>query len=154
MLKRTLFSSLSLGLALAAGFAIAQNVSAPTTQQAFPNDAGRGVRFNDLGRTDLEMKVQDGDKVTVLYEGRLEDGTRFDYFVDSRLHRAFTFTVGGEDSIKGMAIGTIGMRFGETREIYIPYDQAYGERGNPPTIPPKSNLIFNVTVVKIERGGK
>ncbi len=38
---------------------------------------------------------------------------------------------------------------GDKWEMYIPYDLAYGARGMPPVIPPKSVLVFQMEIEKI-----
>jgi FKBP-type peptidyl-prolyl cis-trans isomerase len=156
MHKYTVLTVVALASATICGLSLAQSRGSlkaePTTSGSFTSDATNGVKFNDMGRADLNMTVKDGDEVTLLYEGWLEDGTRFDYFVDQRLHRAFSFTVGAPTgAIAGMSIGVRGMKLGETRLLFIPSEQGYGAKGSMPTIPPNSNLIFKVTVVGIKR---
>ena len=41
------------------------------------------------------------------------------------------------------------MREGGKRTIFIPYQLAYGESGAGNLIPPKSNLIFDIEVIKV-----
>ncbi|GAM28101.1 hypothetical protein SAMD00019534_112770 [Acytostelium subglobosum LB1] len=91
-----------------------------------------------------------GDKASVLYVGKLEDGTIFDA---SEKHggQPFEFTLGEGKVIPGWERGVQGMCMGEKREIRIPYQLAYGESGIPNAIPPKANLLFEVTVVSIEK---
>ena len=41
------------------------------------------------------------------------------------------------------------MKEGGKRTIFIPYELAYGESGAGSLIPPKSNLIFDIEVIKV-----
>ncbi len=49
----------------------------------------------------------------------------------------------------GWETGLLGMREGGKRTIFIPYQLAYGESGAGNLIPPKSNLIFDIEVIKV-----
>lgn len=42
------------------------------------------------------------------------------------------------------------MRVGEKRVLIVPYDLAYGSRGQPPRIPRQTSLVFEVEVLAIE----
>lgn len=97
-----------------------------------------------------------GDKVHVHYTGWLEDTAKKDKKgkeFDSSLKRGvpFSFTLGAGQVIKGWDEGVMGMTEGQEKTLNIPYSKAYGERGRPPVIPPKANLIFDVKLVKIEK---
>jgi FKBP-type peptidyl-prolyl cis-trans isomerase 2 len=69
-------------------------------------------------------KVQDGDTVSLHYTGTLNDGTVFD---TSESGQPLSFTVGSGEVIQGFEEGVRGMEVGETRDISIEPDQAYGE---------------------------
>ena len=71
------------------------------------------------------MAVQQGDKVAVHYTGTLDDGEIFD---SSKGHDPLSFTVGSGEVIPGFSDAVIGMEIGETKEVSIPKDRAYGER--------------------------
>ena len=88
-----------------------------------------------------------GDRVTVHYDGRLVDGTRFD---SSRERgQAFVFRLGEGRVIRGWEIGIQGMKEGGTRRLTIPPEYAYGSR-DLGIIPPHSTLVFDVELLRIE----
>ena len=70
-------------------------------------------------------QVKEGDTIKIHFTGRLEDGTFFDA---SEKSNPLEFTVGGGEVIPGLEQGVIGMNPGETKEIKIPMEQAYGSR--------------------------
>ena len=122
--------------------------AAPATQPAGTRTTTpSGLVIIDMGRSDLA--VESGDKVTVHYTGKLEDGTVF----DSSLPRgeAFAFTVGVDRVIAGWQEGLIGMKTGDRRQLIIPGNLGYGERGSPPKIPPNATLIFDIELLAINR---
>ncbi len=86
-----------------------------------------------------------GEEVIAHYDGRLLDGTPFDS--SYRRGAPYTFRLGTGSVIAGWdeAFGT--MRKGEKRTLIIPYWLAYGEKGRPPTIPPKATLVFEVELL-------
>lgn len=89
-----------------------------------------------------------GDSVSVHYSGWLEDGTLF----DSSIPRGspFPFTIGQGSVIAGWDEGVTGMKVGESRQLRIPSDLAYGEQGSPPTIPANATLIFDIELLQLD----
>jgi len=69
--------------------------------------------------------VKPGDSVKVHYTGKLDNGEIFD---SSEGGDPFAFTVGSGQVIPGFDQAIVGMQVGETKEIVIPPEQAYGER--------------------------
>lgn len=86
------------------------------------------------------------DKVKVHYTGTLMNGKMFD---SSRGKDPFPVTVGAGQVIKGWDQGLPGMRVGGKRKLTIPWQDAYGEKGSPPSIPPKAALKFDVELLEI-----
>jgi len=69
--------------------------------------------------------VKKGDKVSIEYEGSLEDGTVFD---NSKSHdKPFQFIVGSGQVIPGFDKAVIGMKLMEQKKITLQPTEAYGE---------------------------
>ena len=112
-----------------------------------PTTTDSGLKIRDIECGDGE-EAEKGDTLEVHYEGRLEDGTKFDA---SRDHGStFEFQVGAGQVISGWDEGLIGMKIGGVRELTIPPDLGYGAAGAPPAIPPNATLIFEVELVDIK----
>lgn len=100
-----------------------------------------------MGEGDIPKKT---DKVNVIYEGKLVDGTVFD---SSKQHGDKPLTFGVNQVIKGWSEALCLMPVGSHWELYIPFNLAYGnqDKGN---IKPYSALIFDVELVGIEKAKK
>ena len=74
------------------------------------------------------MGVENGDRVIVSYEGKLDDGTIFDA---SYLHEGkplnLDFVVGAGDVMPALERAVIGMNVGEEREFDVSPEEGYGE---------------------------
>ena len=103
------------------------------------------LRYIDITPGD-GAEAQPGQFYTVHYTGWLaSDGTKFDSSLDR--NEPITFRQGVRGVIPGWDEGFAGMHVGGKRRLFIPYQLAYGERGRPPVIPPKSDLIFDIQLV-------
>lgn len=104
-----------------------------------------GLQYVDFEVGTGEQPV-DGQMVEVHYTGWLKDGGKM---FDSSVHNnrpPIEFQLGRPGIIKGWQLGLRDMRVGGKRQLVIPPDLAYGERGRP-GIPPNSTLIFDVELV-------
>lgn len=88
-----------------------------------------------------------GDTVFVNYVGVLSaDGTRFDGNFGSD---PFVVTLGQGMVIPGWDQGLVGMQAGGRRQLDIPADLAYGDRGAGDAIPPNSAISFVVDMIAV-----
>jgi peptidylprolyl isomerase len=122
------------------------NASAPPDLRASYSPV-QGLDIEDLvigtGR-----EVKDSDRISVLYEGTLEDGTVFDSTA-TRGNQPATFPLGRGSLIRGWEIGLLGMRVGGKRKLTISPELAYGRTGRQGAIPPGSTLIFVIELVDV-----
>lgn len=92
-------------------------------------------------------EAKPGQKFAVHYTGWLTDGKKFDSSRDR--NEPLTFVQGRRHVIPGLDSALEGMKVGGKRRLYIPYQLAYGEKGQGP-IPGKADLIFDVELVSAE----
>jgi FKBP-type peptidyl-prolyl cis-trans isomerase len=96
-----------------------------------------------------------GSQVSVLYVGKLVDGTVFDSSA-ARNNEPLTFVLGSQDMIPGFQIGVNGMKVGGQRVMAVPPALAYGDQPitNPQTgqtiIPANSTIVFEVELVDVK----
>jgi FKBP-type peptidyl-prolyl cis-trans isomerase len=107
------------------------------------------VRWEILSEGTGEKSAKNGDVLKVQYIGKLQDGTVFD--TNESVTSPFSFAVGSKNVIKGMTIGSQGMKLGEKRRVVIPSEFGYGDKPRP-KIPASSTLTFDLTCMAIEEG--
>lgn len=93
--------------------------------------------------------IREGDEVSVLYVGRLINGKVFDKATDPK--EPFTFRVGRGQVIEGWEEMLQKMRLNEKVTVIVPFELGYGSRGQPPKIPRRATLVFDVEVVSVVR---
>ena len=105
-----------------------------------------GLVLKKVTRNGTGGSPRAGQQVTVEYKGYFKDGKVFD---QSYGRKPFVFQVGIGQVIKGWDLGVLSMKQGEKATFYIKSDYAYGKRGAGGIIPPNTDLLFDVELLKI-----
>jgi len=150
-----LFSVLLIVSAIAAPVLRAQREKLPPEDLAYveknwpeARKTNTGIRYIVL-REGTGAKPKPGDKVAVLYVGRLLDGKIFDQTQDAG--HPFVFRVRRDQVIEGWDQVLQLMKVGEKRLVIIPPELAYGTRGQPPKIGRNATLVFEVELMEIRK---
>lgn len=120
----------------------------PPRVEVPPGEPPRELRTRDIV-VGTGPEARAGQTVEVQYTGVAWSTRRqFDSSWE-RGARPFSFPLGQGRVIPGWDRGVVGMRVGGRRELIIPPDLAYGERGAPPNIGPNETLVFVVDLVAV-----
>jgi FKBP-type peptidyl-prolyl cis-trans isomerase len=122
------------------------NTTAPTKVTGDGIKTDSGLQYWDI-KLGLGPFAKAGDKVKVHYTGWFTTGKKFDSSVDA--HQPYSFTLGKGEVIKGWDEGVTGMKVGGKRQLRIPPELAYGDKGFKTIIPPNSTLIFDVQLLAV-----
>ena len=104
-----------------------------------------GLMYRVLKSGDGPQPQKNSDVTTVYYIGKLISGHVFDR---TRPEEPTPFQVGGV--IPGWSEALKLMKTGDTWELVIPSDLAYGSDGLGNIIPPDQTLVFLVNLTKVE----
>ncbi|SSY80604.1 FKBP-type peptidyl-prolyl cis-trans isomerase [Alysiella crassa] len=92
-----------------------------------------------------------GDGVMVEYTGKLIDGTEFDS-TKQQGGEPLAVPLTGNSVIPGWTEGLQLMKEGGEYTLYVPAKLAYGTMSPSPKIPANSVLVFDMKIVKVEKG--
>jgi peptidylprolyl isomerase len=107
------------------------------------------VRIENL-KVGTGAEAKAGTMVKVHYTGWLANGgSKFDSSLDRG--KPFEFKLGAGKVIKGWDDGVVGMKVGGKRKLHIPAALGYGAGGSGATIPPNSDLVFEVELLDVRQ---
>ncbi len=78
------------------------------------------VKSNGMAKMN---KAQEGDKVTITFQGLLDDGSIFDASDDND---PLSFVLGENEVLPGLELAVVGMEVGDQKTVTVPPEQAYG----------------------------
>jgi FK506-binding protein 1 len=111
-------------------------------EMSYRND---GVTVEIFAAGDGNNYPKKGNTVVVHYTGSLKDGTIWDSSRDRG--KPFKFKLGADQVIPGLDQGVAQLSLGERAKMTIPSHLAYGDKGFPGLIPPRSDLIFDIELI-------
>ena len=108
-----------------------------------------GLKYADV-KPGSGRRAMSGNKLTLRYTGLAPDAKAASGWreFDSNNGKAFHFTLGSAEVIRGWEVGLVGMRCGGTRRLVVPSNLGYGEAGAGP-IPPRATLIFEISLMNV-----
>jgi FKBP-type peptidyl-prolyl cis-trans isomerase len=112
-------------------------------------DLGDGLKFF-ISEPGTGPKVEAGSTAAVQYYGCLMNGTRFDDSF-SRGMQPLSLKVGEGQVITGWDKGLQAFNEGSKGYLFIPAALGYGKQGAGEQIPPNSDLVFYVEIVKVTK---
>jgi FKBP-type peptidyl-prolyl cis-trans isomerase 2 len=100
--------------------------------QAIKKETIKGLSMN---------RAQEGDTVTVTFQGVLDDGSVFDESNDSD---PLVFVLGENEVLPGMEMAVLGMEVGDRKTVTVPPEQGYGVH--------QSRLVEEVDIGALPKG--
>ncbi len=124
------------------------NTNAPTPVTGEPVTTKSGLKYWDI-KVGTGFVATSGKTVKVHYTGWLANGQKFDSSVDRK--EPFSFRLGAGEVIRGWDEGVEGMHVGGKRQLRIPPELGYGNRGTGGgLIPPGATLVFDVELLGVQ----
>ena len=121
-------------------------VAGPTKVTGEGTKTSSGLQYWDIN-VGTGKTAERGNTVKVHYTGWLTTGKKFDSSVGGA---PFQFRIGAHQVIQGWEEGVAGMKVGGKRQLRIPSDLAYGQKGYPGVIPPNATLVFDVQLIDVQ----
>jgi len=129
--------------------ATGMSTAAPSTSAAEWKDIGGGLKIWDVKAGDGEAAVVSDTPIMHYIGWRATDGVEF----DSSVNKGVPLDMPLSQLIPGWQKGVPGMKPGGIRRLYIPAALGYGERGSGEKIPPNTDLLFEMKLLRVQRKG-
>ena len=106
---------------------------------------GTGLRYR-ITYPGIGSLIRPGQKISMKYSVRLLTGEMVRY---TRPGEIFTFVAGRGEVITGLEEGILLLKKGSKVNFIVPSHLAFGVAGDPPDIPPRASLVFDIEIVDI-----
>ena len=107
-----------------------------------------GVKYLLIKENKTATKIENTSKLTLHYSGFFTDGKRFDSSVERG--QPVNLNMGKGMILKSLEEALYHLHKGEKAKIYIPNALAYGEKGLPPVIPAKADLVYDIEIIDVQ----
>ncbi len=97
---------------------------------------------------DGKTHPKNGDVVQLHFTAMIKETGKVIESSRKMRHRPFEFVVGTGQVIRGWDIAIKKFSFGERSKVSVTAKYAYGMKGYPPSIPPNSDMIFDLELIK------
>ncbi|MGJ8549137.1 peptidylprolyl isomerase [Winogradskyella wichelsiae] len=131
-----------------------RKIESPTGMAMIFLNESNGVKPNSTDRVNIDCAgyLENGDLFWTTLKEVAEKNGKYDEGQD-KAGRYNPFDMQYNETaglIAGFKEAMLNMKIGDKARVFIPYYLGYGERGNPPVIPPSANLIFDIELVSIK----
>lgn len=131
-----------------------RKIESPTGMAMIFTHESNGVTPESTDRVNIECAgyLENGELFWTTWKDVAEKNGKYDERTD-KAGRYTSFDMPYNKTaglIAGFREAMLNMKIGDKARVFIPYYLGYGERGNPPVIPPSANLIFDIELASIK----
>ena len=132
-----------------------RKIESPTGMAMIFTHEGKGVTPKSTDRVNIACAgyFENGELFWTTWKDVAEKNGKYDEVQDQR-GGYIPFDMPYNETarlVAGFREAMLNMKIGDKARVFIPYYLGYGERGNPPVIPPNSNIIFDIELVSIKK---
>ncbi|NNE32321.1 MAG: peptidylprolyl isomerase [Winogradskyella sp.] len=131
-----------------------RRIESPTGMAMIFTEEGNGTKPKSSDRVNIDTAgyFEDGTLFWTTWKSVAEKNGKYDERQDqaggySPFDMPYNQTA---TLVAGFREAMLNMKIGDKARVFIPYYLGYGENGNPPVIPPNTNLVFDIELVSIK----